>query len=325
MIVTQTPLRISLAGGGTDFRGFYEKEHGCVVSSSIDKYIYVIIKERFDDKIRVGYSTTEFVDGPDDLKHELVREALKLVGVSKKIEISTMADIPSEGSGLGSSSSVLVGILHALHTYMGDLVTSEQLAQEACKIEIEILGKPIGKQDQYIAAYGGLRYIKFLTDGSVTVERLDIDNERQQRLSEQLMLFYTGIPRKSSSVLTEQKANIDERMKPLRAIKEQALNIREVLSNGGPLSRVGRILNEGWLCKKSLANGITSQSIDGLYESAIDAGATGGKIAGAGGGGFLLLFCPSDRQASVRSELCSLKELPISLSYDGSRVILNAR
>ncbi|HOP80034.1 MAG TPA: GHMP kinase, partial [Armatimonadota bacterium] len=175
MIITQTPLRISFAGGGTDFADFYTKEEGCVVSSAIDKYIYVIVKARFDDKIRVGYSRTELVDDVDEIEHELVRESLRKVGIKSGIEISTMADVPSEGSGLGSSSTVTVGLLNALYAYVGDIKPAEVLAREACEIEIDILGKPIGKQDQYIAAYGGMRYIRFLTDGRVDVSPVQME------------------------------------------------------------------------------------------------------------------------------------------------------
>lgn len=325
MIVTRTPLRISFAGGGTDFRGFYEKEEGCVVSTAIDKYIYVTIKERFDNLIRVGYSKTEMVERVDDLQHELVREAMRKVGLRSGVEIATMADIPSEGSGLGSSSVVTVGVLHALYAYMGELVTAERLAREACEIEIDILGKPIGKQDQYIAAYGGLRCFKFKPDDTVEQERLDIGGERHLRFSEQVLLFYTGVTRKSSSILTEQKENIDERMKALKMMRDQAYDVQNILTDGSPLTRIGRVLHAGWELKKSLAGGISSGEIDDLYERALDAGAIGGKIAGAGGGGFLLLFCPPDRQAPVREALRSMQEMAFHLDRDGSKVILNVQ
>jgi D-glycero-alpha-D-manno-heptose-7-phosphate kinase len=325
VIVTRTPLRISFAGGGTDFHGFYEKEEGGVVSAAIDKYIYIIIKARFDDKIRLGYSSTEMVEQIDDLQHELVREAMRKVGLRGGVEISTMADIPSEGSGLGSSSSVTVGVLHALYAYQGELVTAEQLAKEACEIEIDILGKPIGKQDQYIAAYGGLRSFRFCQDGSVSTERLKISDERLLRFSEQVLLFFTGRTRQSSTILTEQKSNIDDKMKVLSVMRKQADEMREVLESDAPLSRVGRILHAGWQHKKGLASGISSGEIDSHYESALDAGAIGGKVAGAGGGGFLLLFCPPDRQASVREALKSLKELTFQLDRDGSKVIFNVQ
>lgn len=330
MIITQTPLRISFAGGGTDLRPYYAHESGAggaVVSSAIDKYIYVIVKERFDDKIRVGYSRTEMTDSVESIEHELAREALKRTGVSKGVEIATMADIPSEGSGLGSSSSVTVGLLHALYTYQGELVTPETLAREACDIEINVLGKPIGKQDQYIAAYGGLRHIEFRPDESVSVSRIPLSEEKRRRFGENLLLFYTGITRKADTVLSEQKANTDARRKTLDAMFAQTRDVFEALAAPGMenMNRIGRVLDAGWRHKKGMAGGVSSGDIDALYERALDAGATGGKIAGAGGGGFLLLFCPPDRQSAVRAALSHLKELPFALERDGTKVIFNAR
>jgi D-glycero-alpha-D-manno-heptose-7-phosphate kinase len=232
MIVTQTPLRISFLGGGTDFRGFYEREEGCVLSSAIDKHIFVILKERFDDKIRIGYTRTEMVDRLDDVQHELVREALRKTGIARRIEISTMGDIPSAGTGLGSSSTVTVGALNAMYLHLGQVRDAAILASEACEIEIDILGKPIGKQDQYIAAYGGLCFIRFKSDGSVTVEKVGVSDEARRRLSERLMLFYTGITRSSSTVLKEQVSNIDDRFQTLRKMKQLAVEARECLETG---------------------------------------------------------------------------------------------
>lgn len=335
MIITQTPLRVSFAGGGTDFKGYYATANsadetpaadsgGCVLSTAIDKYIYVIVKERFDDKIRVGYSKTEMVDGVDEIEHELVREAMRRVGVPSGVEISTMADIPSEGSGLGSSSSVTVGLLHALYAYKGCLVTPDVLAREACEIEIDVLGKPIGKQDQYIAAFGGLRLINFRPDDTVDVETVPMSEEKRRRFGESLLLFYTGVTRKADNILARQKDNIEARRATLDTIKGQAAEIYEALTNCN-MNRVGRILDAGWRHKKQLADRISSSAIDALYERALDAGAMGGKIAGAGGGGFLLLYCPPDRQSAVRGALSDLKELPFALERDGTKVIFNAR
>lgn len=324
MIIIQTPLRISFAGGGTDFRDYYRRDGGCVVSTAIDKYIYVIIKDRFDRNIRIGYSRTEMVDSIDEIEHELVREAMKKVGISYGIEIATMADIPSEGSGLGSSSAVTVGLLHAMYTFKGQLVTPGQLAREACEIEIDILGKPIGKQDQYIAAYGGLRRIDFNADETVSAKWVPMPDESKRRFGESLMLFYTGITRKADTILTQQKDNIASKVATLDKIKDQAGEIHEALENGN-LNRIGRIMDAGWRHKKQLADNISNASINAYYEAALDAGAVGGKVAGAGGGGFLLLFCPPDRQAEVRRALSGMRELPINLERDGTKVILNAR
>ena len=324
MIITQTPLRISFAGGGTDFRDYYEKEGGAVISSAIDKYIYVIIKERFDDKIRVGYTKTEMVDRVDELEHELARECLRLTGIERGVEIATMADIPSEGSGLGSSSTVTVGLLHALYAYKGALVTPAMLAEQACHIEIGVLGKPIGKQDQYIAAYGSLRRFDFHPDGSVDARTVLLSEEKRRRFGESLMLFYTGITRQADAILSEQKANIVDKNAVLGQIKGQVADIEACLLNHN-MNKVGRLMHQGWELKKQMAERITSRHIDDLYEMALDAGATGGKIAGAGGGGFLLLYCPPDRQHAVRAVLSELKELPFSLERDGTKVIFNVR
>ncbi len=326
MIITQTPLRISFAGGGTDFEGFYRDGGGCVVSTAIDKYIYVIIKERFDDKIRVGYSKTEMVDSVDEIEHELVRECLRKTGIASGIEISTMADIPSEGSGLGSSSSVTVGLLNAMYAYQGEPKPPEVLADEACQIEIDVLGKPIGKQDQYIAAFGNMRRIEFLPSGSVEVSSVEIDPEKKQRLGESLMLFFTGVTRKADVILSQQKSNIEDRRRTLETMRDQACELHASLC-AGDIEAIGRTMHEGWLLKKQLAASISNGNIDSMYEAAIRAGAVGGKIAGAGGGGFLLLYCCPECREAVRARLSDfgMKELCFNLERDGTKVIFNVR
>ena len=212
MIIVQTPLRISFFGGGTDFPSFFMDEGGCVLSSAIDKYIFVTVKERFDRKLRIGYTQTEMVDSLDDIHHDLIRESLRLTGIREGIEITTMGDIPSEGSGLGSSSTVTVGALNALYAYSGEIVSAEQLAREACGIEIDILKKPIGIQDQYIAAYGGLRFIEFKQNGEIKIERVRISSDSQRVLNDNFLLFFTGVSRKADTVLHEQKNNIKDRL-----------------------------------------------------------------------------------------------------------------
>ncbi len=324
MIITQTPLRISLFGGGTDFVGFYHQEEGCVLSSAIDKYIYVIVKRRFDRMIRVGYTRTELVETVDQVEHELVREALKIAGVDAQIEINTMGDIPSSGSGLGSSSTVSVGILNALYHYLNAPRGLEELARGACEIEIQRLGRPIGKQDQYIAAYGGMRFIRFLPDESVVVERVELPDSLTRRLNQSLMLFYTHTARQSGSVLGEQRANIPDRMGILREMKAQAYRARQHLESGD-LEALGRLLHEGWQFKKMMASKISNPAIDALYDTARKAGAIGGKITGAGGGGFLLLYCPREKQYDVRLALHGLQELPFHLEPDPSKVIFDYR
>jgi len=324
MIITQTPLRISFFGGGTDFREFYDQEPGWVLSSAIDKYIFVVIKERFDDKIRVGYTRTEMVDTVDEVEHELVRECLRRTGITRRVEISTMADIPSEGSGLGSSSTVTVGLLNAMYTYLGTPKDQASLAREACEVEIEVLGKPIGKQDQYIAAFGGQRFIRFCPHEQVEVESMTIDPQIARRLNQNLMLFYTNVARKAESVLTEQRQNVNGRMTVLQEMKTLALLGRDYLCQGR-LDDFGSLLHEAWVLKKQLASKISTSVIDDLYATAREAGALGGKIAGAGGGGFLMLYCPRDRQDAVRHALSDLPELPFHLERDGTKVIFNYR
>lgn len=324
MIITQTPLRISFFGGGTDLKGYYALGEGCVLSSAIDKSIFVILKQRFDSMVRVGYTKTELVQNIDDLQHELVREALRLTGLSRQVEIGTMGDIPSTGSGLGSSSTVTVGLLNAIHTYLGQPQNLETLARQACRIEIEMLGKPIGKQDQYIAAYGGMRFIRFLPDEEVVVERLDLPEEERTRFGQQLMLFYTNSARQSSTILTEQSANIRDRLDVLREMRAQAYQGRNLLL-AGDFEEFGHLMHQGWELKKQMASKITNPAIDEMYAAARSAGALGGKIAGAGGGGFLLLFCPVGAQRQVRTALRGLKELPFRLEPDGTKVILNYR
>lgn len=323
MIIVQTPLRISLFGGGTDFPDFYKKEGGLVLSTGIDKYIFVTIKQRFDDQLRVGYTETEMVDTVDQIQHELIREAFRLSGITRGVEITTMGDIPA-GSGLGSSSTVTVGALHAMYVYQGQSVTVETLAEQACEIEINRLHKPIGVQDQYIAAYGGLRLIEFSTNGKITTHPVYLSDTLKNALNENLLVFYTGKTRQSSTILTEQKSNINDRLPVLRAIKEITQQAYREL-NIGNLHALGQLLHESWELKKKLASKISDPSVDELYETARKAGALGGKITGAGGGGFLLLYCPLEKRAEVRKALHHLRELPIRLEPDGSKVIFNYR
>ncbi len=324
MIISQTPLRISFFGGGTDLPGFYHREPGWVLSTAIDKYIYVIVKERFDDRIRVGYTRTELVESVDEIEHELVRECLRRTGISKRLEISTMGDIPSGGSGLGSSSTVTVGLLNALYHYQGAPRDQAALASEACNIEMDVLGKPIGKQDQYIASYGGQRFIKFCPDDGVAVEPLVVDAATMRSFGRRLLLFNTSVSRKAESVLEEQSRRTDVNMDALRAMKQLALDARVALQ-AGDLDRFGCLLHETWMLKRSLASRITSPEIDSYYDRARAAGAQGGKITGAGGGGYLLLFCPPEKQEAVRTAVAGLDELYINLERDGSKVIFNNR
>ena len=324
MIIVQTPLRISFFGGGTDFRAFFMQEGGYVLSSAIDKYIFVTIKKRFDSKLRIGYTQTEMVDEVDQIHHELIRESLRTTRIERGVEITTMGDIPSEGSGLGSSSTVTVGALHAMYAYLGEIVPAERLAREACEIEIEILKRPIGIQDQYIAAYGGLRFIEFLPNGQVIAEKLNLSPEAQRTLNNNFMLFYTGMSRDSSSILKEQVGNLKDRLNELREIKQMAHEARCAIETAN-FDVLGVLLHQSWALKKRLARTISNGRINEMYETARRAGAIGGKIAGAGGGGFLLLYVPLESQNKVRTKLNDLQELPFRLEADGTKVIFNYR
>jgi len=324
VIVVRTPLRLSFLGGGTDFPDYYHEQGGVVISTAIDKYVYVIAKERFDDKIYVNYSQKEIVERVGDLRHELVREAMRITGVERGIEITTLADIPSSGTGLGSSSAVTVGVLQALYTYQGMIVTAEMLAQQACEIELLRCHKPIGKQDQYISAYGGLRQITFRANGYIEAEALGFDPVLTQRLNRNLMLFYTNITRSADTILAEQRDNIANRRAFLDTLRDLAARGRACLETGD-LDAFGRLMDEGWELKKQLASGVSNGTLDALYTAAREAGALGGKIAGAGGGGFLLVYCPLDKQEAVRQALSHLRELPFQFERDGSKVIFNIR
>jgi len=300
------------------------EEGGCVLTSAIDKYIFVAVKERFDSKLRIGYTQTEMVDAIDQIHHELIRESLRLTEIERGVEITTMGDIPSEGSGLGSSSTVTVGALHAMYTYRGEIVSAERLAREACEIEIETLRKPIGIQDQYIAAYGGLRFLEFLPNGEVKAERVRISPEAQRALNDNFLLFFTGVSRSSSSVLREQTINMRDRVNELREIKEMAYQARSDLEKGN-IDDLGLLIHQSWELKKRLAGTVSNTHINEIYETAQRAGAIGGKITGAGGGGFLLLYVPYECQNSVRTALHGLQELPFRLEADGTKVIFNYR
>lgn len=322
MLIVQTPLRISFFGGGTDFRAYFIQEGGCVLSTTIDKYIFVTIKRRFDQMLRVGYTKTEMVATLDELQHELIREALRKTGIGCGVEVTTMGDVPSAGSGLGSSSTVTVGALHAMYSLLGQLVPAERLAQEACEIEIDTLGKPIGIQDQYIAALGGLRFMEFTTSGEVRSQRIELPKHHLRQLNDNTLLFFTGVTRKADTVLLEQQKKISETNGVLGEMKGIAHAAREALLQGN-IDCIGELLHTSWQLKKKLASKISNSTIDEIYEAARGAGAIGGKLCGAGGGGFLLLYCPYDRQNAVREALAPLQELPFKLEPAGSKVIFD--
>jgi len=323
MIIVQAPLRISFLGGGTDFDDFYRTQGGAVLSTAINKCVYVIVKERFDNLIYANYSQKEIVEHVDQLRHELVREAMKKTGVDKAIEITTLADVPSEGSGLGSSSAITVALLQSLYIYQGQTVTARELAEQACQIEIDILGKPVGRQDQYISAFGNMQYITFSNNG-IEVEKIDIPVEAKRKLNRSLLLFYTGKTRKADEILSEQKSNIQQNTAVLMEMKKLAWEAKKAVLEEN-FDEIGRLMHRSWQLKKELASKVTNSDIDEVYQTALDAGAIGGKISGAGGGGFLLLYCNSEQQDEVRAALNNLRELPFRFQSDGSKVIFNYR
>lgn len=322
MIISKTPLRISFVGGATDLREFYKYKPGKVVSTAIDRYMYVFVNERWREGMRISYSKVEHIDNVDSIEHGLVRESLKLVGVNKNIEIGYHSDmLPAhEGSGLGASSSILVGTLHALHAFVGEHVSAEQLAREACQIEIDILGSPIGKQDQYAASYGGFNYIQFNPDESVYVNPVIMRPEIKEKLNRRLLMLHTGLNKRSDEILIEQRQKTSSNLEALTKMAEFTGDLMQILTNGD-LNGFGELLNKNWVFKRELASKITNPKIDDYYNRAREAGAIGGKVLGSGGGGFLLFYCPEEKQDNVRNALQDLRELKFKFENQGSRII----
>lgn len=323
MIITRTPLRISFAGGGSDLPAFYEHEAGAVVSTAIDKYIYITVNPKFDHMIRASYSVTEMVNSVDELKHELIREALYLLNIKQGIEITSISDIPHQGTGLGSSSTYTTGLLNALYAYKGHMAGEQRLAQEACYIEIDRCGAPIGKQDQYIAAYGGLKYIRFNPDGSVFTDPIMCSPTVRRRLEKSLLLMYTGLTRKTDNILDEQSKNTqsdEEKRAGLRRMVRLAHQLRDALCNED-VDAFGEILHAGWMEKRKLASGISNGQIDTWYEQGRAAGAIGGKLLGAGGGGFLLFYAHPERHVDICKALPELRPVSFNFEPQGSKVI----
>lgn len=322
MIISKTPLRISFAGGGSDLKAYYQHRPGAVVSTAIDKYIYISANKKFDDRLRVGYSKIEIIDDVNNIEHNLVREALKLTDITKGIDIVYMSDMmpAQEGTGLGSSSSIIVGTLNSLYAHKGQHASADKLAEEASRVEIDVLGHPIGKQDQYAVAFGGFNYIQFNPDESVFVEPIICKEETKRELKKNLLLFFTGMKGDSGIILGEQKSKTGENLQVLDKMVGLAKRLKGALENNN-LNEFGGILHEGWLLKQKLASGITNQVLNEYYEKAIKVGALGGKILGSGGGGFLLLYCEEKNQNKVREALSSLKETTFNFEPQGSRII----
>jgi len=319
-------LRISFVGGGSDLKAFYSHSAGQVVCSAIDKFVYAIVKERFDDMIYINYSKKETVAHVDQIQHDLVREAMKITGVNKGIEITTLADIPSSGSGLGSSSSITVALLHALYAYQNILVTAEQLAREACHIEIDILGKPIGRQDQYAAAYGGVNQFIFHKDDSTQRKPVPMGPALARKFASSLLLYFTGITRSADDILSRQKSNMnaEEIRIGMQAMVDLAVPFARAMEKGD-IRNCGQLLAENWQLKQQMATGISNPEIAQMHERAMQAGALAGKVCGAGGGGFLLLVVPRENQNNVFEAMAEFRELPFMIEESGSKVIFDDR
>jgi D-glycero-alpha-D-manno-heptose-7-phosphate kinase len=324
MLTSRTPFRISFFGGGTDFRKYYEMDYGCVLSAAIDKYVYIMANRKFDNAIQLNYRLTEIVDSVDQILHPTLREALRFTGVDRAIEVSAIADFPSHGTGLGSSSSFLVGVLNTLYAFRGEPADPEKLARAACKIEIGVLNEPIGKQDQYIAAFGGFNLIRFNKDDTVSVEPVKIKPDTLEVFRKKLLFFHTGISRSSGRVLKEQKEHIGEKVDYLNRLRSLAEEAKSKLEHGD-LDSFGEMLDESWRLKRTFASGVSSELIDNYYSAAKEAGASGGKILGAGGGGFFMFYCDEGKQAAVRKALAPMREVHFGFPSEGSRIVFNDR
>lgn len=327
MIVSRAPVRFSLGGGGTDLPSYSREHGGFLVAAAIDKFIFVCVAKRFYDNLRLAYSKTEVVDDVDQVEHRIFREGLRKTGLRSGLELHSLADVPAN-SGLGSSSSFTVALLNGLHAYKREFVSTEQLAQEACQIEIDILKEPIGKQDQYISAYGGITAFHFAKDGSVQVEPLPVKDEVIVDLESSLLIFYSGVERKASAVLSEQgktiKNNTDSAVERMHRIKALGHETKRILLQG-TLDEYGELLHEHWTNKRKLASNMTDSTIDEHYEAARAAGAIGGKLMGAGGGGFFMFYARPTERRRVYEALCArgLRPMRFRFDFDGARIAAN--
>lgn len=323
MIISRTPLRMSFVGGGSDLPSFYRTHGGAVISTAIDKYIYINVNKKFDNGIRIAYSKTEEVDHIQHIEHKLVRSSLEYLGIQGGLEITSIADIPSQGTGLGSSSSFTVGLLHALNAYKGSYVSNEKLGHDSCKIEIDICGEPIGKQDQYAAAFGGFNLIEFKKNDSIIVSPVIAKPDTLKEIENNTLVFYTGITRSASNLLKQQSEDLksDELKQKnlLRMVDLAYLMFKELQHNNA--KAFGEILHENWILKKGLTQGISTNYIDECYTAAIQAGAVGGKILGAGAGGFLMIYGPPEKHIKIRSALQKLRLIDIGFEPLGSRIV----
>lgn len=321
MIISRTPFRVSFAGGGSDLPSFYRKEMGAVVSTSINKYMYIAIHPFFErNKIQLKYSKTELVDSINDIKHPIFREVLSLFNLTG-VDLNSIADVPA-GTGLGSSSSFTVGLINVVKAYLGSAVSCKKLAEMACDIELNRVGSPIGKQDQYAAAFGGLNFITFYGDESVDVEKIIMNPEKKKELEENLLMIYIGGNHAAGDILKEQQqmSSNSAEFKMQKQMVQQAIELKKSLENN-EIDDFGRCLHEGWMLKRKLAGGITNNYIDEIYDKGIRSGALGGKLLGAGGAGFILFYCPKEKQDFFRASMQGLTEMSFAFETSGSKII----
>ena len=329
MIVSRAPVRITLGGGGTDLESYYSKYRGFVIAAAVDRYCTAVASTRFYDSIRLSYSQMEIRDNVDEVEHRIFREALRFVGIEKGIELHSVADVPAN-SGLGSSSSFTVALLNALHAYKREFVTQEQLAEEACHIEIDLLGEPIGKQDQYIAAFGGITCLTFHENGEVMVEPLQISDEAMDQLESNLVFFFTGRERSASEILSEQdaksKTDDPQIIRNLHQIKDIGLETRRYLENG-EVNMLGELFHAHWEIKKRRSTKMSDPFIDECYEMARRNGALGGKIVGAGGGGFFVFYCNNGDRPRLSEAMKKMGLRPVRFHFDfeGARILINVK
>ncbi|MFC1928307.1 sugar kinase [Chloroflexota bacterium] len=329
MILSRAPLRITLGGGGTDLESYYSKYGGFLIAAGINRYCTILANRRFYDNIRLSYSETEIRESIDEIEHRVFRECLRLVKINRNIELHSTADVPTN-SGLGSSSSFVVALLNALHTYKGDFISKKELAEEACHIEIKLLGEPIGKQDQYMAAFGGITCLTFDRNGEVLVEPLQVSDEVYDKLESNLLFFFTGKERSASEILIEQdeksKNNDEDMLNNLHRIKDIGIKTKECLENGNA-DMFGELLHSHWEIKKKRSTKMTDPFIDECYEAACKKGALGGKLMGAGGGGFLMFYCENGKKTTVAEALSKmgLKRERFQFDWDGARIVHNTR
>ena len=322
MILSKTPLRMSWVGGGSDLPAYYKEELGAVLSTSIDKYVYVALNPKFDGRIRLSYSKTEEVDFVNQIQHPIVREALLNTNINGGIEIASMADIPSQGSGLGSSSSFTVGLLNALYAYKNQYRSKESLANEACEIEILKCGEPIGKQDQYAAAYGGINLIKFHSNEAVSVEPVICSPNFIQNIEDHTLVFYTGRTRSASAILAQQSKDLlsQDRKSLMRKMVQLAFDLKDEMQSNS-ITNFGEILNDNWKLKSQLTNGISDSQIDSWYKEGIKNGAYGGKLLGAGNGGFIMFFAPPEKHDLIAKSLSNLKRVKFGFDNSGAQIV----